>query len=52
MGWVGLQELWARSPAAVIVVGVVGVGALAWAVLSRDKKPDQDSLRAAPLSAD
>ena len=39
MGWVGLQELWARSPAAVIVVGVVGVGALAWAVLSRDKKP-------------
>ena len=39
MGWVGLQELWVRSPAAVIVVGVVGVGALAWAVLSRDKKP-------------
>ncbi|MFT3887030.1 MAG: VTT domain-containing protein [Arachnia sp.] len=39
IGWVGLQELWLRSPAAVVVVGAIGIGTLAWAVLSRDTEP-------------
>ena len=36
IGWAAVVRLWQMSPPLVIVVGVLGVGALVWAVACRD----------------
>ena len=43
MGWVGLQELWIRSPVAVVAICLLVAATITWSVLARDKSEPQDA---------